>query len=324
MGFVDLGRGCILITGARGFVGTRLRAALRSARPKAQIVGTSAAPQGSDDLHQLDLLDASAVDALVGSLKPDTVIHLAAQASVSRGARDADATWQVNLGASLNIAIAVARHVPSATLLFTSTAEVYGASFLRSPVSELSVLSPMNAYAKSKLAAERVMADVLPSTSKLIIVRPFNHTGRGQREDFVLPSFAGQVARIEAGLQEPRMDVGNLDVRRDFLDVRDVIDAYRALMAAAPSLPARFICNVASGHARSLRDILETLRGLARVPFEVAIAPERLRPVDLPIASGDATLLKALTGWSPRWTIEETLRDLLDHARSTIAETTGA
>ena len=131
------------------------------------------------------------MDAAVAQACPDIVIHLAGQASVARTVRDTGATFAVNLGGSLNLALAIARHTPDATLLFASSSEVYGESFLAGPVTEASPIRPMNAYAKSKRLAEEMFAAVLPPSAKLIVARPFNHTGAGQHEDFVLPSVCG-------------------------------------------------------------------------------------------------------------------------------------
>lgn len=307
----------ILLTGANGFVGRYLTGGLEQRMPEATLVGLGGgAPSGGGDCESVDLRDGEAVARTVDGVAPDLVIHLAAQSSVARGLDAADLTWSVNLSGSLSLALAIARHAPKATLLFASTAEVYGASFLGSPVSETTPTQPMNAYARSKRLAERMFADVLPPTCRLIVARPFNHTGPGQRDDFVLPSFARQIARIEAGLQPPRLAVGNLDVRRDFLDVRDVVEAYGALIEAAADLPRRLMVNIASGHPQALRAILETMRGMARVPFEVTVDPARLRPVDLPVAYAEPALLRRLTGWRPRYDFATTLGDLLDAARA--------
>ena len=250
-----MNRSRFLLTGATGFVGAHLHAALRRRGTEMEIVGTGTTDAGG--CMSLDLLDAEAVDLFVADLKPDIVVHLAAQASAALSAKDVGATWSVNLGGSMNLALAVARHCSEATVLFASLAEVYGASFLNGPASAGTPLLPINPYAKSKAAAERMFANVLPPTARLTVARPFNHTGPGQREDFVLASLAAQVARIEAGLQPPELKVGNLDVRRDFLDVRDMVEAYCALLDAAPRLPHRLTCNVASGKAMAI-DIYST------------------------------------------------------------------
>ncbi len=303
----------LLVTGATGFVGTRLTRALAERRPEATIVGSGATAD------PVDLRDAAAVDRLVAEARPDVIVHLAGQASVGALGRGAgEETWRVNLAGTLNLALAVNRFAPEATVLFASSSEVYGRAFGPHPVNEGTPPEPTNAYARSKLLAERTLADVLPDTARIVVARPFNHTGPGQREDFVLPSFAAQVARIEAGLQSA-LRVGNLDVARDFLDVRDVVAAYCALIEAAPRLPMRFTCNVATGAARPLRGILEALRALARVPVNVEIDPARLRPSDVPFAAGSAARLAQATGWAPVIPFEETLASVLEDARRRVA-----
>lgn len=302
----------ILMTGGAGFVGTHLRVALAERWPHAEALDLASDAMGE---ARVDLLDRDAVEAAVARARPDVVIHLAAQASANRSSRDQGETWAVNLGGTLNLALAIADKAPDALVLFASSSEVYGASFLRGAVDETSPLLPMNAYARSKARAEAVLGDVLGARTPLIVARPFNHTGPGQREDYVLPSFIGQVARIEAGIQEPRLAVGNIDVSRDFLDVRDVADAYVALIAVSTRLPARFVCNIASEASRPLREHIETLRGLARRPFEIVVDPARQRPVDLPVASGSSRLLRAVTDWRPAWDMQATIGEMLAVSR---------
>ena len=306
------------MTGSSGFVGRWLAPALRERYPQTMITCLNRRPDGrsSADNIIVDLLDAERLTFAIDGLKPDLVIHLAAQSSIGRAHASANSTWVSNVSGSLNLALAVADCAPRATVLFASTAEVYGASFLGGPASELTPLQPMNAYAKSKALAERMFADVLPETAQLIIARPFNHTGPGQSSDFVLPSFAGQIARIEAGSCAAVVAVGNLEAQRDFLDVRDVVGAYLALIEKAPTLPMRFAVNIASGRAWPLSELLEKLRELARIPFVVKVDPARLRRVELPIMTADPSLLKALTGWRLRYPIERTLSDILESCRA--------
>ncbi len=311
----------ILVTGASGFVGGYVCRALRDRFPDASVIGLGTPIDDkiqSCSLTALDLADQHELDALVERCGADTFIHLAAQSSVARSQNARSTTWTTNLSGSLNLALAIANHAPNATVLFASTAEVYGAAFLDSPVSETSVPIPMNAYAKSKAAAERVFMEVLPRTTRLIIARPFNHTGPGQRDDFVLPSFARQIALIEAGLQPPQLLVGNLEARRDFLDVNDVVTAYVALLSKAAELPSHCIVNIASGLPRRIHDFLDLLRGMSKRPFDVTVDPARLRHVDLPVAYAQPTLLTSLTGWVPRYGIDQTLSNLLDHERSKV------
>ncbi len=306
----------ILLTGATGFVGSLLAPALAAAFPNAILTRVGAiAERGAS---AIDLLDRHAVDAMVRAARPDLVVHLAAQASVAGSIASVATTWSINCTGTLLLASAIAEHAPGATVFFTSSSEVYGASFLSGVVDENSPVAPMNPYAQSKALAETILKQRLPAWTRVIVARAFNHTGPGQRDDFVLPSFASQVARIEAGLQPPTIAVGNLDVRRDFLDVRDVVAAYVALIDTAPNLPPRFTVNIASGTTHRLRDLLDMLRSLSRVPVDVALDPARLRPHDLPLAAGSPALMRLVTGWAPKYSIEETLGQLLEVARSNL------
>ena len=242
----------ILMTGASGFVGRRLAPALQAAYPAAALAAIAHSPSDTCPgwtTFCVDLADADAINEAVRSWRPNLVVHLAAQSSVGEEAELAEATWRTNSVGALNLACAIARAVPESMVFNVSTGEVYGSSFLNGPASETTPLSPRSIYARSKAAAEAIFEDVLPPESRLVTVRPLNHTGAGQDERFVLPSFAAQIARIEAGLVPPKLQVGNLGVERDFLDVRDVIDAYLLILAGAEALPAtrRAQCGLGAG-----------------------------------------------------------------------------
>ena len=316
----------ILLTGGGGFVGRYLSTALADAYPSARRAilyqGSPSDTTPGWEALVADLTDEIAIEAAVAALRPDLVVHLAAQSSVGQVAQLGETTWRVNLGGTLALARAVAQHAPSATFFFASTSEVYGASFNEGIATEETPLRPLNAYSSSKAAAEQLLRDVLPPEARLIVTRSFNHTGPGQDERFVLPAFAAQIARIEAGLIPPVLRVGNLEAKRDFIDVRDVVDAYCRLIALAGQ-PNRLTVNIASGKAVMIGDILESLRGLSRVAFEVQIDPARLRPSDIPIAVGDASLLSDLTGWAPTHAAQDTWLALLDWWRERVVTEAG-
>jgi len=309
----------VALTGAGGFVGRRLAGRLAAwAGPGARLVALvrgSAAPEGFEPCV-LDMADEAAVDTVIAELVPTHVVHLAAKSSVAAAEAAAARTWRTNVCGAVALATACARHAPDATVLCASSAEVYGRSFDDGPVDEDASLRPQNAYARSKAAAEALFADILPAGARLIVARPFNHSGAGQDERFVLPSFAAQIAAIEAGRQPPVMSVGNLDAERDFLHVDEVCDAYIRLLDVASALPARSAFNICSGTVHPIRFLLERMRKWASVPFEIRIDPTRLRASDIPRAAGRGDRLASATGLRPRSDIDALVTELLIDART--------
>jgi GDP-4-dehydro-6-deoxy-D-mannose reductase len=174
-------------------------------------------------------------------------------------------------------------------------------------------LRPSNPYAVSKVSQDFLGLQYhLAYGVSVVRVRPFNHTGPGQAPRFVVPAFASQIARIEAGLQEPVMKVGNLAASRDFTDVRDIVRAYH--LAVTQAEPGE-VYNLASGRAQSVQSLLETLLSYSQVEIRVERDPSRYRPVDVPVAYGSAGKFRQQTGWEPQIPFEQTLRDVLDHWR---------
>jgi GDP-4-dehydro-6-deoxy-D-mannose reductase len=207
-------------------------------------------------------------------------------------------------------------HSPQAHLLYVSSAEVYGASLISgAPATEQTLLQPMNPYAAAKAAADILVRQAAADGLSATIMRPFNHTGAGQSESFVAPSFAGQIARIEAGLQPPVLSVGSLDEERDFLDVRDVVRAYIMALDARATLARGEVFNVASGTAVRIGDLLDRLLRQARLPIEVRIDPDRLRRAPVPKAIGASSHLRKTLNWSPQIDLDDTLAAVLHDQR---------
>jgi GDP-4-dehydro-6-deoxy-D-mannose reductase len=313
----------ILLTGGAGFVGAHLAAALASAYPQAR--KAMLLRPGEKDGHpafqcaEADLVDEPAIDSVVARLAPDLVIHLAGQASIGDAAKAAELTWRTNFHGSFALGAAIARHAPGATMLFASTAAVYGLSFRQGVLNEDAPLQPLDVYSRTKAAAESALADVLGPAARLIVARPVNHSGAGQKSrSFVLSSFAAQIVAIETGEAEPRLRVGDLSKARDFLDVRDVVDAYMRLIAAAPDLPARCAFNIGSGEARTILSLLDELRAMARRDFAVEVNPALLRPsaTDIPCVACDAAKLTSITGWRPQFTPRDMLQAILEDWRA--------
>ena len=299
----------ILITGATGFVGTHLIGVLRREFPKADLL-----------TDRFDITDAAAVHRAVRAASPDACIHLAGITALPAARRDPDQAWRVNLHGTLHLSDAVLAEAPNCRLLFVSSSEAYGRSFQSgTAIDEARPLAPMNTYAATKAASDLAIGARVADGLRAIRVRPFNHTGPGQTAQFVIPSFARQLARIAAGLQPPRMETGALDLQRDFLDVRDVCAAYAAcLKLPDPLVAAGQILNLASGSPRRIGDILEQMRAIAGMEVEITTNTALLRPSEIPIAFGDSSRARRLLDWAPciRW--EQTLADVMEDWRQRI------
>ncbi|MEO8605249.1 MAG: GDP-mannose 4,6-dehydratase [bacterium] len=304
-----------LITGIDGFAGrhlaTRLRArgdvvhgVVRRAERRAAVVDL-----GIDDamLYVADVLNADAVAAAVAAARPEVSFHLAARAFVPGAATDPAAALQVNALGTLHVLAAVQRHAAGSRVVVVSSADAYGAPAVL-PVTEDCPLQPLNAYGASKAAAEVVAAQWARGGFDVVRARPFNHTGPGQRADFVCPDFARQLVAIARGTRPPRLTAGDVTPVRDFTDVRDVVDAYIAIAEHGAS---GAVYNVCSGVGRSIRSILDDLIAVVGVPVEVVVAADRLRPSEVPVLIGSAAALHAATGWTPHIPWEQTLADLV-------------
>ena len=298
----------ILITGATGFVGQHLLPSLRNVLPAAEL-----------HLPRFDVTDKDMVTRVVRDAKPDACIHLAAISAVPIAQSDPDLAWRVNVGGTLNLAHALRTEVPGCTLLFVSTAEAYGSSFkVGAKLDETAALNPLNIYGATKAAADLTLGAMADSDLQVIRVRPFNHTGPGQTDAFVVAAFARQAARIEAGKQPPVLHVGALDPFRDFLDVRDVCACYAQCLRQAGTIPTGTILNIASGFPRRIGDVLNQLLAYAGVEAEINLDKARLRPSEIVLAVGDPRRAHEMLGWAPVIAWEQTLTDTLDYWRTRI------
>jgi GDP-4-dehydro-6-deoxy-D-mannose reductase len=265
-----------------------------------------------------ELKDSVSVASAVAAVQPDLIIHLAAQASVGQSMATAVDTWSINLCGSLALAAAIGQHAPQCALFYVSSAEVYGQSYNDGVATEDTPLRPQSAYSRSKAATEAMLQDALPANSRLIVVRPSNHSGSGQGDQFVVPAFAAQIARIERGLAN-EIHVGNLDAERDFLDVRDVIAAYVALLAKADDLPSRSVYNIGTGRCVRIVEILDQLRTMTTVETLVTQDPDRMRPSEVRRAEIDATAIREAVGWEPTHSLQDMLTVVLSEQRGLIS-----
>ena len=310
----------VLITGANGFVGPHLGVALRH-RFGDRVAIHATSREGGDDpvlgaIEPLDVTDEQAVERTVDRVGPSHIVNLAGLAAIPTAIANTAMAWQVHLFGSLNIANAILRRCPDCVLLSVGSGQVYGASALSGlALDETTLLAPTNVYEATKAAGDLALGALTRQGLRCIRFRPFNHTGPGQSEDFAIPSFAMQIARIEAGRQSPVMQVGNLDAERDFLDVRDVTAAYVLAVAKSDELAPGTILNLASGIPRRISDILGRLQALGKSTIKTEQDPARRRPSDTPRFVGSAALARRLLGWAPEHQFEDTLASVLDHCR---------
>lgn len=303
-----------LITGAAGFVGGYLAEELIRFHPEARLFGAvhgpSIHPHTPVALEPLqgDLTDPSAIRAIVDAARPTHVFHLAGFASAA--GTDAARIRGVNVDATVELLRALSERGEPCAVLLASSGYVYGATAPGRPAREDDPLAPEGPYASSKAEMEVAAREVAAPSLSVTVARAFNHTGPYQSPAFAVPAFARQIARIERGGEAPVVRVGNLEARRDFLDVRDVVRAYRMLLCGASSEPWRVV-NVCSGVATAMREALDLLVSASTVAVAVEIDPARLRPSDMPECVGDPSRLKDLTGWAPERRFEETLAETL-------------
>lgn len=309
----------IMLTGGAGFVAPHLTAALRAALgdfaflPTAQ---TTARIAGIGSVEALDVTDATAVDQLVGAFRPTHFIHLAGISALSAAAVDPNLAWEINVLGTLNCARSVLKHAPGASFVFASSSQVYG----NRPgpgglFHETNLLEPTSEYGATKAAADLALGMLAMQGLRSVRLRLFNHTGPGQAETFVVPDFAAQIARIERGAQAPVIKVGNLEAKRDFLDVRDVAEAYVATVRRSDALPSGAVLNICSGRPVSVGALLLQLLALAHVKIAVEIDPARWRENDIPVLGGDNARARALLDWTARRDIAVTLADILQAQR---------
>ncbi len=301
----------VLVTGVDGFIGSNLAPKLVEAGHEVwggRLAGKgAAAPASGYQAVTLDILDRGAVRACVEEVRPHAIVHLAGRSHVGRSWGDLAGYFQTNVVGVENV-LEAAEEAGGAKVLFASSAEVYGAvPEGEQPIPESRILAPSSPYALTKASAERLAAG-----RGAVIVRSFNVIGPGQSADFALPTFARQLASIRRGEQEPVLEVGNLDARRDFTAVGDAVRGYRLLLERGVAGEAY---NLGSGKAHSIEQMLHKLIVVSGVRARIKVDPERLRPTDIPLLSADTTKLRAL-GWEPRESVDDALTQLWDSVQA--------
>lgn len=313
----------VLVTGADGFVGRSLvrrllddgRDVSAGLRPGAVpgIEAFTAEERAAVRWLPLELADPASVAACMD--RPfDAVVHLAGVASGTDALADAGFAWTVNAAGTARLVDALARARQrediDPVVLVISTAEVYGRG-TPVPRRETDVVAPCSPYAASKFGGEVAALEAWRRTRlRVVVARPFPHTGPGQDPRFVVPAFAERLVFAKR-IGAPVVKVGNLEPVREFLNVQDVVDAYARLLTKGH---AGEVYNVASGTGVSLEDLLFTMAGMLGLRPIPEADPDLMRPADIPYLVGDATKLRTATGWTPRVGLEETLRQVLDAA----------
>ncbi len=315
----------VLITGAAGFVGSHLVDALLqdSTISIAGLLHPSQPVQYFRERERLtvyrqDILDSAGLTEMIRQVSPDVVYHLAGMAHVHESWTSRRATIETNFMGTFHLLEACRALPVFPKVLLIGSGECYGVvPEKEQPIDESRPLAPASPYAVSKIAQEMLgiqygRAEGLP----VFISRSFNHTGPRQKETFVCSAFAMQIARAENGLSNPEIHVGNLTARRDFSDVRDVVNAYLTLIQnGRPGEPY----NVCSGIAVSIQEILDILLSHSTKKFHVVTDPEKFRPVDMPLLLGNPEKVQTEAGWKPRFELSQTLLDLLNYWRARVA-----
>jgi len=314
----------ILITGVTGFVGPYLAEHIAGVAPEAELWGLVwGADQGQvpASIHPIegDLTDLSSLRAAVDHIQPEIIFHLAAASSVASSWDKPGRFLEVNAVGTANLLETVRASDREVRVVVSSSGEVYGVVPVdRQPITEDAHLAPLSPYAASKAAQDLLTAQYFHGYGiPTVRLRLFHHTGPRRPPQFVASSFAQQIARIEKGLDPPRLAVGNLEAIRDFTDVRDVARAY--WLAATRGIPGD-VYNICSSRHISIRRVLDILLSHSTVEVEVDVDPDRLRSADIPYLVGDHTRFSDATGWQPEIPLITTLGDLLDWWRSELSD----
>jgi GDP-4-dehydro-6-deoxy-D-mannose reductase len=300
----------VLVTGASGFVGRWM---------VEELAGAGHHVTGTPPRNRLDVNNEGAVAAFVARARPEGVVHLAGMAFGPDATRDPEAAARVNVDGTAVVLEAVRSVSPGAAVVVAGSADVYGSpNPWDLPLKESAPIRPTGPYGRSKLAQEEVaLAAAREGSLAVVATRSFNHTGPGQRPEFVAPALARRIlAARDQGLDAIR--VGNIDVRRDIGDVRDVARAYRLILdgLAEGRIAPGTVVNVATGNSVAIRHVLGVLAEIVGVQVGSQVDPTLVRTDDPPEIVGDSSRLRSLTGWEPRIPLRQTLTDLVESLRS--------
>jgi GDP-4-dehydro-6-deoxy-D-mannose reductase len=317
----------VLITGITGFAGSHLAEYILNAHKDVEVSGIVRWRSrlenvrhilGKVRLHEADLKDMVSIKAVLAAVRPDRIFHLAAQSFVPASWRLPAETFATNAIGQINLFESCRALRLNPRIHVAGSSEEYGMVYPDEiPMKETNPLRPLSPYAVSKVAQDLLAFQYHRSYGlRIVRTRGFNHTGPRRGEVFVTSCFAKQIAEIELGMREAVIGVGNLDAKRDFTDVRDVVRAY--WLALEKGKPGE-VYNIGSGQSHSIKEILDILLSMSRVRMDVRVDPERMRPSDVPILLADSSKFRKLTGWEPRIPLRKTLEDLLNYWRRYLA-----
>lgn len=301
----------VLIFGAGGFVGSYLCKEFLNNGYKVSGTdkGEGSALPSEVDFYRTDLMQANEVEKLIGQIQPDIIVNLAAISSVGASWNMPQTTMAINVIGALNIMEAARKSEKKPRILFVGSSEEYVIS--ENPLDENTQLNANNPYGISKVTQEQFAKLYREQYGlKIYCVRPFNHTGIGQRDSFVLPSFCKQVAEIDKSGKDGKIQVGNLKVKRDFSHVKDVVRAYRMIVE---SDNCNQIYNVGSGDAYSLEDMLTYIIGLSNQHIEIEVDQNRIRPTDQLVICCDRSLIGKELGWEPQYNVYDALKEMYEY-----------
>lgn len=301
----------VLIFGVGGFAGGYLTREFQ--QHGYEVYGSDAVDRYPEGIpfRKVDLLNAEAVRGLVSEVCPDAIVNLAAISSVGLSWKLPQTTIEVNVVGPLNILEAARACEPMPKVLFIGSSEEYAES--DKPIREDSSLNANNPYGISKMTQEK-FAEIYRDRygMQVYCVRAFNHTGVGQNENFVIPSWCKQAAEISKSGKPGVMRVGNLNVRRDFGNVKDIVRAYRMVLE---SDDCRLIYNIGTGNSVLLKDLLDYIVSLSEQPITVEVDPTLIRPVDTPYICCDHSLITQKLGWEPEYTLFDTVREMVEELK---------
>lgn len=316
----------VLITGITGFAGSHLADYILDNHPDVQVYGmirwrsrmeNIRHLDGRINLMEADLKDMSSLKKCLAEVEPERIFHLAAQSFVPTSWRCPAETFQINAVGQINLFEAVLSLGISPKIQIAGSSEEYGlVNSDEVPMKETNPLRPLSPYAVSKVAQDLLGWQYFKSYGmKVVRTRGFNHTGPRRGEVFICSNFARQIVEIEKKKREPVIHVGNLEAKRDFTDVRDMVRAYWLSLEKGE---AGEVYNLGTGKTYSIKEILDMLLSLSQVDVKITVDPNRLRPSDVPILLSDSSKFVKLTGWEPRIPFRQSLEDLVEFWRERI------